>query len=58
MNKDLFKTLSALSVSLGANIRLLDQASKVCDKNSIDFFILELKKDRERLRDILGMLNK
>lgn len=57
MKQETLKQLSALSISIGANIRLLEQATSVDNKESQKLFISELKKDRERLRDIIGMFN-
>lgn len=57
MKQETLRQLSALSVSIGANIRLLEQATSVYNKEAQKLFISELKKDRERLRDILGMFN-
>lgn len=57
MKQETIKQLSALSISIGANIRLLEQAINVNGKEAQKLFISELKKDRERLRDIIGMFN-
>jgi len=57
MKQETLKQLSALSVSIGANIRLLEQAANVNNIEAQKLFISELKKDRERLRDIIGMFN-
>lgn len=57
MKQETFRQLSTLSVSIGANIRILEQVTSVDNKEAQKLFISELKKDRERLRDILGMFN-
>lgn len=57
MKQETLNQLYAISVSIGANIRLLEKATSVDNKEAAKLFISELKKDRERLRDILGMFN-
>lgn len=54
------KTLSklyALSVSIEANIRLLERAINENNKDTEKLFITELKKDRERLINIISASN-
>lgn len=54
------KTLSklyALSVSIEANIRLLERAINENNKDTEKLFITELKKDRERLINIISVSN-
>lgn len=45
--------LYALSVSIEANIRLLERAINENNKDTEKLFITELKKDRERLINII-----
>lgn len=54
------KTLSklyALSVSIETNIRLLERAINENNKDTEKLFITELKKDRERLINIISASN-
>lgn len=49
--------LYALSVSIEANIRLLERAINENNKDTEKLFITELKKDRERLINIVKSSN-
>jgi hypothetical protein len=57
MKKEVFKQFSELSINLMANIRLLELANNRGDKNAVDFFISELQKDRQRIKEAFDKID-